>query len=265
MIIESIILGAIQGVAEWLPISSEGAIILAKVSLFKSGLEVGELIRYALFLHLGTFFAALLYFRKEVFDLLKTLLNYKKSDKESKILIRFYVIASFVSGIIGAVILKTIDWIGEDLSLEGKGITLFIGILLLFTAFLQLKRKSEGSKEIVDLTKKDGLILGVAQGASILPGLSRSGITVATFLLRNFKETHALRLSFLMSLPVILAGNIFVNLDKLVFSAQSIISLTFSFVFGFLTIHFLLKVADRLNFGWFVFLFSLITIFSIFI
>ncbi len=262
---ESIVLGIIQGVAEWLPISSEGAIILAKVSFFNGDLAAGELIRYALFLHLGTFFAALLYLRKEVVYLLKNFFNYKKAEKEGKILVQFYIIASIVSGIVGIIILKMIDWFGKDLSLEGKGITLFVGILLLLTAFFQFKKKNDGSKEIIDLSKKDGLILGIAQGASILPGLSRSGLTVATFLLRKFKETHALRLSFLMSLPVILAGNIFVNLDKLTFSDQNLIGLFFSFIFGFLTIHFLLKTAKKLNFGWFVFLFALITIFSIFI
>jgi undecaprenyl-diphosphatase len=262
---ESIILGIIQGITEWLPISSEGAIILAKINLFEGGLEAGDLIRYALFLHLGTFFAALVYLRKEVIYLLKNFFNYRKAEREAKILVKFYIIVSIVSGIVGISILKTIDSFEENLSLGGKGLMLFIGLLLLITALLQLSKKNSGSKELIDLNKKDGIILGIAQGASILPGLSRSGITVATLLLRKFKETHALRLSFLMSLPVILAGNIFINLDKLVFSSQNLIGLFFSFLFGFLTIHVLLKVAEKLNFGWFVLFFALITIFSFFI
>ena len=81
---EGIILGIIQGITEWLPISSEGALILVEVNFFKSQSGLANLISYVLFLHLGTFFAALIYFRKDVFLLLKGLFNYQKADKSYK-------------------------------------------------------------------------------------------------------------------------------------------------------------------------------------
>jgi len=263
--LETITLSVIQGITEWLPISSEGAIILAKVNLFGNDLGMGELIRLALFLHLGTFFAALVYFRKEVFSLLKGLLNYKSAEEQTKKLLQFYITATLISGGIGFFLIQIIKNIEEDITFAGKGITLLVGLLLLFTAFLQIKRKEQGCKNIADLERIDGVILGIAQGLSVLPGLSRSGLTVSALLLRKFKEDHALKLSFLMSLPVILGGNIFLNLDKFSFSFESLIALAVTFLLGILTIHILLKIANKLNFGWFVLLFALLTMFVFFI
>ena len=81
--LEQIILGTIQGIAEWLPVSSEGILVLIKTNFFaEQGLE--EAIKQILFLHLGTFLAALVYFRKDVLSLIKTLFNYKSANLETK-------------------------------------------------------------------------------------------------------------------------------------------------------------------------------------
>lgn len=262
---ESIVLGIIQGITEWLPISSEGALILAKVNLFKSGLGISELINYALFLHLGTFLAALIYFRKEVKRLIKELFRYRTRDKETKKLLNFYILATLFSGIVALIILGVLKGVEEKFTLTGKGLTLLIGIMLLITAFFQFKNKEKKYKNITDLKTGDGVLLGIVQGISILPGLSRSGLTVSTLLLRKFDDTLALRLSFLMSLPVILAGNIILNLNNFSFGLESFIALFFSFLLGFLTIHILLRISKKLNFGGFLLIFGIITIFSIFI
>lgn len=259
---ETSVLGIVQGVTEWLPVSSEGMIILVKVNLFRSGAEIGELIQHALFLHLGTALAVLIYFWKDFVNLFKGFINYKDADQEKKILVRFYFSATLISGVVGFLLFKLIDGIGQDISLGGKGITLLIGLMLLWTAFLQFKRKRESKKDIVDLKTKDSFLLGLVQGFSVIPGLSRSGLTVSTFLLRGFNEKQALRLSFLMSLPVILAGNIFLN-SKSVFNLEAVLGFSFSFILGILTIHLLLKIADKLNFGYFVLLFSILTIASV--
>ena len=81
---ESIILGIVQGIAEWLPISSEGLVVLLKANFFEKSLDLDSLISYALFLHLGTFLAALIYFRKEVLDLaLEVVMDLAKTDLSS--------------------------------------------------------------------------------------------------------------------------------------------------------------------------------------
>ncbi len=261
---ESIILGAIQGIAEWLPISSEGMIVLAKVNLFPESLKMTDLISYALFLHLGTFFAALIYFRREVWDLLKSLLRYRESVLETKKQINFYLLATFFSFLLGAVFFLFLSQ-AENMNLTGKGITLIVGVMLWITAFLQLKKKEKGKKGFKDLKSFDGVLLGLLQGLSIIPGLSRSGITVSALLLRKFEEDKALKMSFLMSLPVVLGGNIALNLGKLNLSLETLAAFLFSFLFGILTIHILLKIARKLNFGLFVCFFGILVAISLLI
>ena len=243
--LESIVLGSIQGITEWLPISSEGMVVLAKVNLFGSGLNITDLISYALFLHLGTFFAALIYFRKEVINLLKSSLFYKKSDLETKKQLKFYFLATLFSAFIGLLVLLLLSKIKGGENITGKGITLIVGVMLWITAFLQLKRKNKGLRGFADLRISDGVLLGVVQGFSILPGLSRSGITVSTFLLRKFDENKALKMSFIMSLPAVLGGNILLNMERFSFSLENILAFLFSFLLGLLTIHLLLKIAKN--------------------
>lgn len=258
-LLTQIILGAIQGITEWLPVSSSGIVTLVN-SNFLGITDIGQLLHIALFLHLGTFFAALIYFRKDILHLIKSLFNYKKSDTETKRILNFLIISTFISGIIGLLILKTLTSFESQLEVTGKAITFFIVIFLLITGYLQLKIKSSGLKKEIHLKNSDGVLLGLAQGVSSLPGISRSGITVSTLLLKKFNDTTALRLSFLMSLPIVLFGNIFLNLPDFakVVTSASLVGILASFVFGFATISTLMRISKRINFGWFVLIFALI-------
>lgn len=259
--IESIISGIIQGIAEWLPISSEGILVFLQFNVFKTGLNLSDLIGYALFLHLGTFLAALIYFRKEVWSLFKSFLNYKKAERKK--VLNFYIISTIVTGVIGLIVLKILKYFD---SFNAKWIMLVIGLALLVTAFLQFRNKDKKYyKEEDDLILADGVILGILQGFSIIPGLSRSGLTVSGFLFKKFSDTTALKLSFIMSLPVVLAGNIVLNIDKFVLSLNNLAGLVFSFLFGILTIHFLLKLSQKINFAWFVLIFALLVFASVLI
>jgi undecaprenyl-diphosphatase len=254
---ESIVSGIVQGVAEWLPISSEGILVLLNTYIFKSGLNFTSLISYILFLHLGTFFAALIYFRKEVWGLFKSLLNYKGSERKK--VLNFYIISTAVTGLVGLFILKLLKYF-ENFSF--KWVIVLIGFALLATAILQFKSKEKHYKEEADLRPSDGVILGVLQGFSIIPGLSRSGLTVAGLLLRKFSDSTALKISFIMSLPAVLAGNIVLNLNAFAFNINNLAALAFSFLFGILTIHILLKVTQKINFAWFVLIFAIIVLAS---
>ena len=111
----------------------------------------------------------------------------------------------------------------------------------------------------------DAIILGIVQGMAILPGLSRSGLTISTLLLRKFDDTHALTLSFLMSLPVVFGGNILLNANAFLFTTSNLWGSLFAFGFGLATIHLLLKVSQRLNFGYFVLLFGVLMVGSAFL
>ena len=263
-IIQQIILGIIQGITEWIPISSSGFTILAMSNLFNIT-DLNYIIQMTLFLHLGTFFAALVYFRKDVVYLTKSLFNYKKSDKETKNTINFLIITTLISGIMGIIILLSISGFRADIEITGKTITFFIGILLLLTGVIQIKIKEKGLRKEKEITHNDSVILGFAQGLATLPGISRSGITISTLLLKKFDDTTALRLSFLMSLPIILFGNLIINLDKFIITNNAIYGLAFSFIFGLLTIHALMKISKKINFGWFVLIFAIIMLGSLLI
>ncbi|MCD4694001.1 undecaprenyl-diphosphate phosphatase [bacterium] len=263
---ESIILGSIQGVAEWLPVSSEGLIFLVKSNFFPDGGGINEIVKLALFLHFGTFLAALIYFYKDIFRLIKTLFNYNKSKSEDKKIFNFLFVTTIISASLGFLIYYFSAKISQDY-LTAQSFTLVVGVLLLVTAYLQFKTKNitDNLRGYDNINYKDKIILGLAQSFAAFPGLSRSGLTVSALLLLKFKEGEALKLSFLMSLPIVLGGNIILNLDKFVLNKFNFLALLFSFLLGFLTIDLLLKIAKKINFAWFVLGFGLLTILSVFL
>ncbi len=177
-------------------------------------------------------------------------------------MVRFLLVTTLVSGLVGLVIFQILIQFEDSLVVSAKIITLLIGVLLIITASLQFARSSTLWKSPTDATLMDGVLLGVVQGFSVLPGLSRSGLTVSTLLLRRFDDTHALTLSFLMSLPVVLGTNIVLNLDDPLINTSALTGCFFAFLFGFLTIHLLLKLSRRLNFAYFVLLFGTLMIVS---
>ncbi|MDP8267064.1 MAG: undecaprenyl-diphosphate phosphatase [Candidatus Aceula meridiana] len=263
--IEAVITGIIQGITEWLPVSSEGVLALVKTNFFGSE-DVSGLFRQILFLHLGTFFAALVYLRSDVKAILKTLFRYKSSSEKNQKILIFLLVSTLISGVLGIILLKFFIFTYSNMESPAEILTLLVGILLVITAFLQLRSKEKGLRDAKDLNLKDAIVLGIAQGFSALPGLSRSGLTVSFLLLKKFDKAVALRLSFLMSLPIVLAGNIllnFRNLDTL--GLEDLVAFMFAFLAGILTIHGLFKLAEKINFGYFVLFFAAVVIFSRFL
>lgn len=259
-ILQQIILGIVQGIMEWIPISSEGALFLVNSNFFGNH-DVEFLLKQALLLHIGTFFAALIYFRKEVRDLMKGLSNYRSADPETKKTLNFLFVSTIISGIIGLAILNFIDLINVDkLPLTSAWINIFIGLLLILTGTMQLKSSRAGYKKEYHLNNKDGVILGIAQGFSALPGLSRSGLTISMFLFRNFDETTALKLSFIMSLPIVLLGNLLLNFRNFSLINEMILGVFVAFAVGILTIHIFMEFSKKVKFGFFALAFGILVI-----
>lgn len=263
--LEYIVLGILQGIAEWLPVSSEGMIVLVKHNFFPSDGGIEETIRLALFMHLGTFLAAFVYFFKDVKQLILGIFNFKSQDQATQNTLVFLLVATFISGLLGFTFIKLLENFTGNFENTGRIITFCVGVFLIGTAFLELRAKTGGYRTTKDLTTKDNIILGITQGFAAMPGLSRSGLTVSMLLLLKMDKAQALRLSFLLSLPIVLAGNIILNLGEFAFSAEAAVGLFCSFVFGLLTIHGLLKVAEKINFGYFVLAIAILTIASVFI
>jgi len=257
MVLDAILFGIIQGIFEWLPISSQGNLVLLMVSMF--GYSVGEAISYSIFLHTGTMLAALVYFRKDILSILRSLPGYRVNYKENNGMISFLVLATIITGLVGFPIymyLKTTTFVGE----------VFIGLVgmaLIFTGLIQKTVKGSGKNGLKNLNLKDSVLLGIAQGLSVIPGISRSGITVSSLLFRNYDSSSALKISFLMSIPAILIAEIglgvmggipSLGIDKI------ITGLLFSFVFGMLTIHVLIKIAKKYAFWKFCIILGIIAL-----
>lgn len=257
--LEAGVLGMVQGLAEWLPISSEGMIVLVRSWWFGGGL--GESITIALWLHLGTFLAALVYFRVEVLQLLRVPFQYKKASAEEVKTFWFLVVATLVTGVLGAPLLYVLTKISADATVLGRGATLLTGVALLITAWLLGRKGKVSTSTKSQPSLRDALILGLGQGLTIIPGLSRSGTTTALLLLRGLNSATALKLSFLMSLPVVLGANIILQAKASVtFSLQALFALLVAAVVGYVTIHSFLAFARRVRFESFVLLLALLVL-----
>lgn len=241
-----VILGALQGVLEWLPVSSEGMLV-AVITLL--GENPSTAIDYALFLHAGTMMAALLYYKKE----------FKEMILEGTLL-KFTLIVTLVTALIGGILyfmLRTIS------SLIGAWIITLIGGALIVTGLMQLKKK-KGLK--TKPTNSDAVITGIAQGFSILPGISRSGTTISTLLFKGFKGSTAIKLSFILSVPAILIAQTGLGLmNSPAITWQGVWGLMSSFVIGLITIKALTKAAKKVNFGKFCIIMGIIMIITILI
>jgi undecaprenyl-diphosphatase len=128
-----------------------------------------------------------------------------------------------------------------------------IGLMMFITGALQLRKREEGTRDQNEVNVWDAIIAGVAQGFAVLPGLSRSGLTVAALLYRKIDRREALVLSFLMSVPVSLGAGLYTSIDSgLLASGEALLAMAVAAVVGLLTIKLLLVVAQRVNFGLFV-------------
>jgi undecaprenyl-diphosphatase len=194
-----IVLGVVQGVSEWLPISSKTQIIIASSLLFPGLLDFREAYAFGLFLEVGTFFAALYYFRKQAWGVLKALAG--RGDEEGWLLLKYLVVVTAITALVGVAIYKTIS---ETVTGPVLGIPMIaLGCVLLGDAILMriARGRFAPRKGIRDLSLRDLVVVGLAQGISALPGVSRSGTTVSVMLLLGIKPEESFRLSFLALIP----------------------------------------------------------------
>ncbi|MCD5390141.1 MAG: undecaprenyl-diphosphate phosphatase [Candidatus Pacebacteria bacterium] len=258
---ESFILGAVQGIAEWLPVSSEAMIVLVKNNFFPSGMNFSEMISFAIFLHLGTLLAASVYFRKKIINLVKNLFHYKKISKDQKNELNFIIIATLISGVLGFSILKTIENYVSFFENE-MVINIVVAVFLLITAFFLFLAERQKNIKTVILTKKKALITGIFQAFAAIPGISRSGSTIAGMGLLGIKKEKVLELSFILSIPLVLFANVILNYDMFSeINLSHIVALSSAFVFGILTIEILLRLVKKIRFSYFVGVFALLIIF----
>jgi undecaprenyl-diphosphatase len=192
-IIEALILAIIQGLTEWLPVSSSGHLVIAQQFL---GLNPPLI--FDLLLHIGTLIVVIMAFRKDILNILKTLVKRDLSSTEGKLAF-FIVVGSVPIAIVGVLFRENIEQLFSNI--------LAVGVVLLINGgVLFFSEKRKGNKKMGTL---DSILIGIAQAAALIPGLSRSGLTVSTGLLNKIDKQTAFRYSFLLSIPVILGATLF--------------------------------------------------------
>jgi undecaprenyl-diphosphatase len=241
----AVVVGLIQGVFEWLPVSSEG-----NVSLYLTvveGLPSDAAVRYSLFLHAGTAVAALTYYRGDVRTLLAALGHDAAPGRPVRAEAGFLLLATLVSGAVGVAAYLALTELVS--AVAGGAFVALVGALLVATGLVQrLAAGRLGERESPTLA--DAALVGVLQGLAVLPGVSRSGTTVSALLLRGYDAPVAFRLSFLLSIPAALGAGVLAVADAGLPAsvAPALLALATSAVVGYATIGGLLRVVRRVAF-----------------
>lgn len=216
--IQAILMGIVQGLSEFLPISSSAHLVftsnfykvIKNIPIVQSS---NEEVFFDIMVHLGTLIAVLIFFRKDVLNILKAMWHAIKTknweDKEAKL--GLFIMAGTV---ITVMLALPINEIAEKLVYSPS----IVGILLFITGFTLLyseykSKKLEEKKDEVSL--KTSILIGLAQGLAALPGFSRSGWTIATGLFCGLDRVTAARYSFLLSIPIILGASMVYPLIKI--------------------------------------------------
>ena len=270
-LIQSILMGIVQGLSEFLPISSSAHLVFTSnfYKVFK-GIEIVQESNQEVFLdimlHLGTLIAVLIFFRKEIWQILKALYfglkNKDYSSKDFKTGI-YIIIGTVITVLIAFPMNEVAEFLVFKPAIVG-GLLIGTGILLLFSEFWA-KRHGKNA----DVTLKSSILIAIAQGLAALPGFSRSGLTIATGLLTGSDRTTAAKYSFLLSIPIILGASMVYPLVKLDFAEvvtynwTAIIAGTIvSGIVGYLCIKYFLKFVSKFSlsiFGYYCLIMGLVT------
>ena len=272
---QSIILGLVQGLTEFLPVSSSGHLAIVK-KLFS--IDTGGDIVFELLLHLGTLVVILVVFRKDIkrlfiavfgmiADLVTNLARRSKNKRggEQQLLkcivstnYRKFALLLIISTIPTAVI----GLIGEKLIGDASDSLIVPGICLVVTGLMLMlsDRLPENDKIPQDVTYREAVIIGIAQGIAVLPGISRSGATICACLFCGLNRRFAVRYSFILSIPVVLGGLILslkdmtawpsVSLSAAMIPAAGILT---AMIVGFACIRTMLRIVNRRKFRYFAF------------
>lgn len=230
MIIKSIILGIVQGLTEFLPISSSG-----HLAILEKYFGIAEPVVLATFLHFGTFIATVVFFLKPIITIIKGL---AKGEKESINYI-IYIIVGTIPIVLFALIFRTqIEQSFINIPIVGifLGIT---GVILLLTSIV--KRANRKVKLL------SAFLIGLSQMLAVFPGISRSGMTISTGLFSKVSPEESFKFSFLLSLPAILGANLLKlkSISQINDFPSIIIGMLCSFIFGLIALKILKGLVHR--------------------
>ena len=235
-IIEIIILSAIQGISEFLPVSSSAHLIIVS-SLYK--FKASSLL-IDISLHLGSLFAIIFFFKEDLFDL--------KNNQKILSLITFGSIPLIIVGY--ALYTSEIIYMLRDIKIIAWS-TLIFGIILFFA-----DRSRFDKKISANLNFKTILIIGLFQILALIPGVSRAGITITTARILRFNRFDSSKISFLLSIPALTGASILsfkdIVIQSIEFSYLVFFAITFSFLFSYFTVKFFLSYINKFSLNVFV-------------
>ena len=235
-LIDSIILGIVQGLTEFLPVSSSGHLELGKALLGDDSIPEDSLV-FTVVLHFATALSTLIIFRKDIVTLITALLKFEWNE-DTQFIVKI-MISMLPAGFVGLVFESELE------ALFGNNIML-VGLMLIITAVL-LFLADRAKKTTKKVGFWDAFIIGISQAVAMLPGISRSGATISTSVLLGNDKSKAARFSFLMVIPLIF-GKIAKDLlsGDLSYTTENFGSLSAGFIAAFLAGLFACKLMIRL-------------------
>ena len=225
--VEAIISGIVQGVTEFLPISSSGHLVILHHYF---GFKEPQLL-FDLFLHIGTLFAVVVYFWRDIIKVVTTQRRF----------LLYIIIGTIPTALIGYFLKDISESCFANIKIVG--IMLLVTAVFLFTADWAGRRK-HGTAQARRINWFEALVIGIVQGTAVIPGISRSGLTVSSAMLLNVDKTQAIRFSLLLSIPAIIGALVL----KFIWAGEAVkctsymaIGAFFAFLFGLGAIYILIK------------------------
>jgi len=231
---QAFILAIVQGITEWLPVSSS-----AHLAIIQHLFNISPPVFFDIALHLGTLVSVLLFFRNDIIRLI--------NEKDVKMLL-FIIIASIPTAIIGLALRDFFESFFSNITL--------IGIALLVTGAMLFSTRYADDKKQKQLGLASALMIGVAQGIAVAPGISRSGSTISIGMLLGIEKEKAARFSFLLSIPAVLGASILEGRKAALSSIDfgpMVLGVIIAAAVGYLTIGFLLEIIRKNSFSVFAY------------
>jgi len=231
---DALLLGILQGLTEFLPVSSSGHLVLAQEVL---GVKQPG-VSFEVLLHLGTLLAVLIYFRSQLALLVRSIFD--ANMKRERAIVGYLVIGTIPAGLAGLLFKDFFERAFSNPAITSL-MLLVTGLILLSTRFFKTGGKRVGVLSAV--------IIGIGQAVAILPGISRSGTTIAAGMVSGVKPSEAAEFSFLLAIPAILGATVLKSKELLAltsdFLGQYLVGTVFSFLFGLVAVYVVLAVVRR--------------------
>ncbi len=252
-LLDGLLVGILQGILEWLPLSSSGQLMVV-LSRFL-GLHPRAAYELGLFLHLGTALSATIFYRESLLSSLNGLVRAGRLDSVAKLLL----VTTLFSAVSGVPVYIAYAHFLSGISCDT--VMLPVGLALLATALILWLRPKGNGRRLSDASIRDYTLLGIVQGFAVLPGLSRSAVTIALLCLRGFEPLEAVRGSFLAAIPVSVAAGL-LEAHFVPLAPPHLVALASAFLVGVAAIGAVTSVSSRVKMAPFLAFLSCLMILS---